>query len=41
MLDGVRLKQVQSALARLSDKQRAVIELAYFEGLSHTKWPSA
>jgi RNA polymerase sigma-70 factor, ECF subfamily len=37
MLDGVRLKQVQSALTRLNEKQRAVIELAYFEGLSHTE----
>jgi RNA polymerase sigma-70 factor (ECF subfamily) len=37
MLDGVRLQQVRSALARLSEKQRAVIELAYFEGLSHSE----
>lgn len=37
MLDGVRLQQVRSALDRLSDKQRAVIELAYFEGLSHSE----
>ncbi|HYP09251.1 MAG TPA: sigma-70 family RNA polymerase sigma factor [Bryobacteraceae bacterium] len=37
MLDGVRLKQVRSALERLNEKQRAVIELAYFEGLSHSE----
>lgn len=37
MLDGVRLQQVRSALERLSEKQRSVIELAYFEGLSHTE----
>ena len=37
MLDGVRLQQVRSALEKLSDKQRAVIELVYFEGLSHTE----
>jgi RNA polymerase sigma-70 factor (ECF subfamily) len=37
MLDGVRLRQVQSALGRLNENQRAVIELAYFEGLSQTE----
>jgi RNA polymerase sigma-70 factor, ECF subfamily len=37
MLDGVRLQQVRSALERLNDKQRTVIELAYFEGLSHSE----
>jgi RNA polymerase sigma-70 factor, ECF subfamily len=37
MLDGVRLKQVQSALQKLNDKQRTVIELAYFEGLSQSE----
>jgi RNA polymerase sigma-70 factor (ECF subfamily) len=37
MLEGVRLGQVQSALARLNENQRAVIELAYFEGLSQTE----
>ena len=37
MLDGVRLQQVRSALERLTEKQRAVIELAYFEGLSHSE----
>jgi RNA polymerase sigma-70 factor (ECF subfamily) len=37
MLEGVRLRQVQSALARLNENQRAVIELAYFEGLSQTE----
>jgi RNA polymerase sigma-70 factor (ECF subfamily) len=37
MLKGVRLEQVRTALDRLSEKQRAVIELVYFEGLSHTE----
>ena len=37
MLDSVRLRQVQSALGRLNENQRAVIELAYFEGLSQTE----
>lgn len=37
MLDGVRLDQVRTALTKLSDNQRAVIELAYFEGLSHSE----
>jgi len=29
--------QVRAALARLSEAHRAVIELAYFEGLTHTE----
>jgi RNA polymerase sigma-70 factor, ECF subfamily len=37
MLDGVRLKQVQNALQKLTDKQKTVIELAYFEGLSQSE----
>jgi RNA polymerase sigma-70 factor, ECF subfamily len=37
MLDAVRLRQVQSAIGRLNENQRAVIELAYFEGLSQTE----
>lgn len=37
MLDGVRLRQVQSALDKLNENQRAVIELAYFEGLSQAE----
>lgn len=37
MLDGVRLDQVRTALAKLNGNQRQVIELAYFEGLSHTE----
>jgi RNA polymerase sigma-70 factor, ECF subfamily len=37
LLDSVRLDQVRTALAKLSDNQRKVIELAYFEGLSHSE----
>ena len=37
LLDGVQLEQVRTALTRLSDNQRTVIELAYFEGLSHSE----
>jgi RNA polymerase sigma-70 factor (ECF subfamily) len=37
MLDGIRLDQVQTALTKLSDNQRTVIELAYFEGLSQSE----
>jgi RNA polymerase sigma-70 factor (ECF subfamily) len=37
MLDGIRLDQVRTALAKLSDNQRTVIELAYFEGLSQSE----
>ena len=37
LLDGVQLEQVRSALSRLSENQRTVIELAYFEGLSHSE----
>ena len=37
LLDGVQLEQVRSALTRLSENQRTVIELAYFEGLSHSE----
>jgi RNA polymerase sigma-70 factor (ECF subfamily) len=37
MLDGIRLDQVRSALTKLSENQRTVIELAYFEGLSHSE----
>ena len=37
MLDGVRLDQVRSAINRLDENQRTVIELAYFEGMSHSE----
>jgi RNA polymerase sigma-70 factor (ECF subfamily) len=37
MLDGIRLDQIRLALAKLTDQQRTVIELAYFEGLSHSE----
>jgi RNA polymerase sigma-70 factor (ECF subfamily) len=37
MLDGIRLDQVRTALTKLSDNQRTVIELAYFEGLSQSE----
>ncbi len=35
--DAVRLSQIRSALAKLSEPQRRVIELAYFEGLSQSE----
>jgi RNA polymerase sigma-70 factor (ECF subfamily) len=37
LLAGVQIQQVRSALERLSENQRTVIELAYFEGLSHSE----
>jgi RNA polymerase sigma-70 factor, ECF subfamily len=37
LLEGVQLEQVRSALSRLNENQRTVIELAYFEGLSHSE----
>src|SRR4051812_11893632 len=37
MLEGVRLDQVRTALTKLNDNQRTVIELAYFDGLSHSE----
>lgn len=38
MLDGIRLDQVRTALTKLSDNQRTVIELAYFEGSRNPRW---
>jgi RNA polymerase sigma-70 factor, ECF subfamily len=37
MLDGIRLDQVRTALTKLSDNQRTVIDLAYFEALSQSE----
>lgn len=37
ILDGIQLKKVRAAMAKLSENQRQVIELAYFEGLSQTE----
>lgn len=37
LLNADRVRRVKAALAKLSDSQRAVIELAYFEGLSQTE----
>lgn len=37
LLDGVQVERVRTALSRLTDNQRTVIELAYFEGLSHSE----
>lgn len=37
LLEGVQIQQVRSALDRLTENQRTVIELAYFEGLSHSE----
>jgi RNA polymerase sigma-70 factor (ECF subfamily) len=37
ILNTQRAKLLQSAFQRLSDHQRTVIELAYFEGLSQTE----
>ncbi len=37
ILNSVELKRVQQAVARLTDKQRELIELAYFEGLTQSE----
>lgn len=37
LLEGVQLQQVRTALEKLTDNQKIVIELAYFEGLSHSE----
>jgi len=37
LLNADRVRRIKSALERLSANQRAVIELAYFEGLSQTE----
>jgi RNA polymerase sigma-70 factor (ECF subfamily) len=37
LLNADRVRRIRSALERLSENQRAVIELAYFEGLSQTE----
>jgi RNA polymerase sigma-70 factor (ECF subfamily) len=37
LLNADRVRRIKSALERLSENQRTVIELAYFEGLSQTE----
>ncbi|MBC7927125.1 MAG: sigma-70 family RNA polymerase sigma factor [Bryobacteraceae bacterium] len=37
ILNSVEIQRVQKALAMLSDRQREIIELAYFEGLTQTE----
>jgi RNA polymerase sigma-70 factor, ECF subfamily len=37
LLAGVQVQQVRSAMDRLTEHQKTVIELAYFEGLSHSE----
>jgi RNA polymerase sigma-70 factor, ECF subfamily len=37
ILDGIQLKKVRAAMAKLNENHRQVIELAYFEGLSQTE----
>jgi RNA polymerase sigma-70 factor (ECF subfamily) len=37
ILNADRVRRVKDALAKLSESQRAVIELAYFEGMSQTE----
>lgn len=37
ILDGIQLKKVRAAMAKLNENYRQVIELAYFEGLSQTE----
>lgn len=37
LLAGLQLQQVRTAIQKLSDNQKTAIELAYFEGLSHSE----
>jgi RNA polymerase sigma-70 factor (ECF subfamily) len=37
ILDGIQLRKVRAAIAKLDENQRRVIELAYFEGLTQSE----